>query len=172
MRSKVRNSHAKVLCKKFVGTSPTTGERDRHSSEPARRASTFQFLIEWQTTEGDLMIKSFPEHQKAPSEVLSEGRKAPHLISTWQHTWNLLESVSTALGPQEYVSVSHLKPGLSLSTTTQKDSDLTKSLKKNKSMKLQTLKSFWKCRPSWTQDLRRTPSKNNISESFCNHYYS
>lgn len=119
MRSKVRTSYAKGLRKKFVGHFSYNWMK-RQALEQASKKSlnlpVLQFLIEWQTAEGDLMIKSIPKQQKALSEVLSEDGKAPHLISTWQRTWNLLESVSTALGPllklpdalfrQEYVSVS------------------------------------------------------------------
>ncbi|XP_049421792.1 E3 SUMO-protein ligase ZBED1-like [Epinephelus fuscoguttatus] len=90
------------------------------------------------------MIDRILEQQKALAEVLSDDRNTWHLILGNQDL-DLLESVSKALGPlleftdalsgEDYVSVSHLKPVLSLFNTTlltpkEDDTDLTKSLKK------------------------------------------
>lgn len=91
-----------------------------------------------------LMINRIHEQQKALHEVLSEDRNTWHLILGYQDL-DVLESVSKALGPlleftdalsgEDYVSVSHIKPVLSLFNTTilapeEGDTDMTKSLKK------------------------------------------
>lgn len=90
-----------------------------------------------------LMINRILEQQKALHEVLSEDRNTRHLILGYQDL-DVLESVSKALGPlleftdallgEDYVSVSHIKPVLSLFNTTilapeEGDTDMTKSLK-------------------------------------------
>ncbi|XP_042587877.1 E3 SUMO-protein ligase ZBED1-like [Cyprinus carpio] len=90
------------------------------------------------------MINRILEQQKALHEVLSEDRNTRHLILGYQ-VLDVLESVSKALGPlleftdalsgEDYVSVSHNKPVLSLFNTTilapeEGDTDMTKSLKK------------------------------------------
>lgn len=91
-----------------------------------------------------LMINRIQEQQKALREVLSEDRNTRHLILGYQDL-DVLESVSKALGPlleftdalsgEDYISVSHIKPVLSLFNTTilapeEGDTDMTKSLKK------------------------------------------
>lgn len=103
-------------------------------------------ITECQTRWGSrvLMINRILEQQKALHEVLSEDRNTWHLILGHQDL-DVLESVSKALGPlleftdalsgEDYVSVSHIKPVLSLFNTTilapeEGDTDMTKSLKK------------------------------------------
>ncbi|KAM3850676.1 RING finger protein 17-like, partial [Diretmus argenteus] len=105
-----------------------------------------ELITECQTRWGSrmLMIDRILEQQKALAEVLSGDRNTRHLVLNYQDL-DVLESVSKALGPlleftdalsgEEYVSVSFLKPVLSLFNTDllapkEGDTDLTKSLKK------------------------------------------
>ncbi len=103
-------------------------------------------ISECQTRWGSrqMMINRILEQQKALTQVLSEDKKARHLIPTWQDI-DVLESVSKTLGPlldftdalsgEDYVSVSYVKPVIHLFNNSmllmhEEDTDLTKTLKK------------------------------------------
>ncbi|XP_048830153.1 E3 SUMO-protein ligase ZBED1-like [Brienomyrus brachyistius] len=88
------------------------------------------------------MINRILEQQKALHEVLSEDRNTRHLILGYQdldvlHSKALgpLLEFTDALSGEDHISVSHIKPVLSLFNTTilapeEGETDMTKSLKK------------------------------------------
>lgn len=143
-----RISHATGVCKKLVCHFSHSWKK-RVTLEQAQKRLNLPvhgLITECQTRWGSklLMIDRILEQQKALAEVLSDDRNTRHLILGYQDL-DVLESVSKALGPlleftdalsgEDYVSVSHLKPVLSLFNTTlltpkEDDTDLTKSLKK------------------------------------------
>lgn len=135
------------ICKKLVSHFSHSWKA-RSALEKAQKALNLpvhSLISECQTRWGSrqMMISRILEQQKALTQVLSEDKKARHLIPTWQDI-DVLESVSKTLGPlldftdalsgEDYVSVSYVKPVLHLFNTSMllthdEDTDLTKTLK-------------------------------------------
>ncbi|XP_028825346.1 uncharacterized protein LOC114784255 [Denticeps clupeoides] len=144
-----RISRATGVCKKLVCDFSHSWKK-RVALEKAQKRLNLpvhELITECQTRWGSrvLMINRILEQQKALHKVLSEDRNTRHLILGYQDL-DVQESVSKALGPlleltdalstEDYISVSHIKPVLSLFNTTilapeEGDTDMTKSLKKN-----------------------------------------
>ncbi|XP_061608235.1 E3 SUMO-protein ligase ZBED1-like [Phyllopteryx taeniolatus] len=92
-----------------------------------------------------MMIQRVLEQERAISHVLKDDKKSRQLVPTWQDV-EVLEAVNKVLSPlqdftdalsgEQYVSVSYLKPVLSLFNTSifaeeESDTQLTKDLKRN-----------------------------------------
>lgn len=92
-----------------------------------------------------MMIKRVLEQERAISQVLKADKKSRHLVLSWQDV-DVLEAVNKVLSPlqdftdalsgEQYVSVSYLKPVLSLFNTSilaeeESDTQLTKDVKRN-----------------------------------------
>lgn len=92
-----------------------------------------------------MMIKRVLEQERAFSQVLKADKKSRHLVLSWQDV-DVLEAVNKVLSPlqdftdalsgEQYVSVSYLKPVLSLFNTSilaeeKSDTQLTKDVKRN-----------------------------------------
>ncbi|XP_057213823.1 E3 SUMO-protein ligase ZBED1-like [Triplophysa rosa] len=143
-----RIDRATGICKKLVGHFSHSWKA-RSALEKVQKELNLpahSLISECQKRWGSrqMMISRVLEQQKALTQVLSEDKKARHLIPTWQDI-DVLESVSKTLGPlldftdalsgEDYVSVSYVKPVLHLFNTSmllmqEEDTDLTKSLKK------------------------------------------
>lgn len=91
------------------------------------------------------MIQRVLEQERAISQVLKADKKSRHLVLSWQDV-DVLEAVNKVLSPlqdftdalsgEQYVSVSYLKPVLSLFNTSilaeeESDTQLTKDVKRN-----------------------------------------
>lgn len=92
-----------------------------------------------------MMILRVLEQERAISQVLKADKKSMHLVLRWQYV-DVLEAVNKVLSPlqdftdalsgEQYVSVSYLKPVLSLFNTSilaeeESDTQLTKDVKRN-----------------------------------------
>ncbi|XP_063742293.1 E3 SUMO-protein ligase ZBED1-like [Eleginops maclovinus] len=92
-----------------------------------------------------MMIQRVLEQERAISQVLKDDKKSRHLVLHWQDV-DVLEAVNKVLSPlqdftdalsgEKYVSVSYLKPVLSLFNTSilaeeESDNQLTKDVKRN-----------------------------------------
>ncbi len=143
-----RIDRATGICKKLVGHFSHSWKA-RAALEKAQKElnlPTHSLISECQTrwSSRQMMINRILEQQKALTQVLSEDKKARHLIPTWQDI-DVLESVSKTLGPlldftdalsgEDYASVSYVKPVIHLFNNSmllihEEDTDLTKTLKK------------------------------------------
>ncbi|XP_077359939.1 E3 SUMO-protein ligase ZBED1-like [Festucalex cinctus] len=148
MRGDNRINRAVGVCKKLVCHFSHSWKKKAALEQAQKHLNlpVHGLITECQTRWGSklLMINRILEQQKALSEVLSQDRSTRHLVLGYQDL-DVLESVSKALGPlheftdalsaEDYFSVSHIKPILTLFNTTilapkEEDTDMTKSIKK------------------------------------------
>ncbi|XP_056445916.1 E3 SUMO-protein ligase ZBED1-like isoform X2 [Gadus chalcogrammus] len=142
-----RIDRAVGLCKKLVSSFSYSWQRKRQLAEAQRELKLPEHTLKtecptrWGSRQA--MISRVLEQHKAIAQVLSDDRKARHLIPSWQDT-DILESISKALQPlteftdalssEKYVSVSFVKPVLHLFRSSilkvqDDESDLTCTIK-------------------------------------------
>ncbi len=137
-----RIEHSIGVCKKIVASFSHSWRRRRELANVQRDLSlpNHQLVTKSPTRWGsrEQMIARVLEQEPAISKVLASDKKARHLVPTW-YDLQVLESVHKALRPlldfsdafsgEDYVTVSCIKPVLSLFNTDIPNTDLNKSIK-------------------------------------------
>ncbi len=142
-----RIEHSIGVCKKIVASFSHSWRRRRELANVQRDLSlpNHQLVTKSPTRWGsrEQMIARVLEQEPAISKVLASDKKARHLVPTW-YDLQVLESVHKALRPlldfsdafsgEDYVTVSCIKPVLSLFNTDilapqEEDTDLTNQSK-------------------------------------------
>ncbi|KAG1945207.1 zinc finger BED domain-containing protein 1-like [Pimephales promelas] len=135
------------ICKKVVSTFSFSWKKKREliKAQTELKLPQHKLITESPTRWGSRlnMIERVLDQEKAISQVLKADRKARHLVPSWQDI-DVMESVKKALSPlrdftdalsgEDYVSVSYIKPVLSLLkvnilSPNDDDTELTKTMK-------------------------------------------